>query len=57
MEWFKRRRERYEQGLDEELRFHLEQQIADYIAEGLSAAEARRRALMEFCGTTQVKEE
>ncbi len=40
-----------------ELRFHLEQQIADNISAGLSAEEARRRAQQEFGGLERVKEE
>ena len=46
-----------EGGLDKELRFHLEQQITDYIAAGLSPQEARRRARLEFGGLDRVKEE
>jgi len=33
-----------ERQLDAELRFHLEKQMAHYIAAGLSCEEARRRA-------------
>lgn len=46
-----------EKRLDAELQFHVEQQIADYIAEGMAPEEARRRAHMEFGGLDQVKEE
>ena len=42
--------------LDKELRFHLDQRVADYIASGLTPEEARRRAALEFGGFTQVKE-
>jgi len=48
---------RDEKRLDAELRFHIEQQIADYVAEGMRPEEARRRARMEFGGMDQVKEE
>jgi putative ABC transport system permease protein len=48
---------RTERQLDAELRFHLEQQIADYVAAGMSPEEARRRARLEFGGLDQVKEE
>src|SRR5271165_2881049 len=34
--------------LDDELRFHLEQQIAEKVAAGMSAEEARHAALREF---------
>jgi predicted permease len=43
--------------LDKELRFHLEQQINDYVAAGMPPAEARRRAQQEFGGLERVKEE
>src|SRR5271168_2884499 len=51
------RRSSEEMDLDRELRFHLERQIADYIAAGMSPGEARRRARREFCGLDLVKEE
>jgi predicted permease len=59
MRWYQRlfRRARTERQLDAELRFHLEQQIADYVATGLSPEEARRRARREFGALDQVKEE
>src|SRR5215813_6854507 len=46
-----------ERQLDAELRFHLEQRIADNVASGMSADEARRQALIEFHGIERVKEE
>jgi putative ABC transport system permease protein len=59
MRWYRRlfRRARTERQLDSELRFHLEQQIADYIAAGTRPEEARRLARLEFGGLDQVKEE
>jgi putative ABC transport system permease protein len=59
MRWYRRvfRRERTEKQLDAELRFHLDQQIADYVATGMTPEEARRRARLEFGGLDQVKEE
>src|ERR1700756_1113658 len=48
---------RTESDLDKELRFHLEQQIASYIASGITPEEARRRANLEFGGLERVKEE
>ncbi len=42
--------------LDKELRFHVDQRVADYIASGLTPEEARRRAAVEFGGIAQVKE-
>lgn len=46
-----------EKRLDSELQFHLEQQIADYVAAGMSAEEASRRARAEFGGVELYKEE
>jgi hypothetical protein len=59
MRWYQRLfcRERTEKQLDAELRFHLEQQIADYVAAGMTPEEARRRTRLEFGGLDQVKEE
>lgn len=59
MRWHQRlfRRAQTEKHLDAELRFHLEQQIADYVATGMTPEEARRRARLEFGGLDQVKEE
>jgi putative ABC transport system permease protein len=51
------RREAVEGELNDELRFHLEHQIAENIASGMSQEEARRSALREFGGLEQVKEE
>ncbi len=48
---------RAENELDRELRFHIEKQIADNVAAGMSAAEAQRRAQLEFGGIDRVKEE
>ena len=42
--------------LDAELQFHLEQQIADNIAAGMTAEEGRRRAQIEIGGVEQVKQ-
>lgn len=46
-----------ENELDDELRFHLEQQIDKYIKSGMSQAEAVRRARLEFGGLDQIKNE
>src|SRR5208282_1953563 len=43
--------------LDDELRFHVERQIAANIAAGMPPAEARNAALREFGGVDQVREE
>ncbi len=59
MRWFRRLWEKAltERRLDSELQFHLEQQIADYVASGLPPSEARRRASLEFGGLERFKEE
>ena len=59
MNWLTRlfRKEQTEKHLDAELRDHLDRQIADYVAEGISPEEARRRAKLEFGGLERVKEE
>jgi putative ABC transport system permease protein len=47
---------RDEKDFDEELRAHLELLEAEYLASGLDAKEAHRRALIDLGGFTQVKE-
>jgi putative ABC transport system permease protein len=49
-------RSRVEQELDDELRFHLEQQVASYVRQGLAPEDAVRRARLEFGGLDQIKE-
>jgi predicted permease len=51
------RREEMEGELDEELRFHLEKEIEQNVARGMSPVEARRMALVEFGGVERVREE
>jgi MacB-like periplasmic core domain len=51
------RRNDAEQELGSELRFHLERQIEEKVAAGMTPQEARRAALREFGGVEQVKEE
>ena len=59
MNWWKRllKRNELERQLDSELRFHFERQVSDFIRSGMSGAEARRRARLDFGGVEQVKEE
>ncbi len=42
--------------VDDELRFHLEQEIEANVARGMSPGQARRTALREFGGVTQTRE-
>ena len=51
------RRKKVEDELDDELRFHFEQQVSKFIQSGLPSQEARRRARLEFGGMDQLKEE
>jgi putative ABC transport system permease protein len=43
--------------LDDELRFHFEQQVEKFTRAGLSPEQARRQARLEFGGDDQIKEE
>jgi putative ABC transport system permease protein len=51
------RRRSVEQELDEELRFHLENEIEKLMRSGLTREEASRKAKMSLGGVDQVKEE
>jgi predicted permease len=51
------RRNAVDRELDDEMRFHLERQIAANIESGMSRREARDAALREFGGVEQYKEE
>jgi putative ABC transport system permease protein len=46
-----------ERETDQELHFHLDRQIAEYAAAGMSHEEARRAAILEFGGVEQFKEQ
>ena len=50
------RRSSMERELDEEMRFHLEQQVERNLARGMSPQEARRNALLKFGGVDRFKE-
>ena len=52
-----RLRGRRQQELDEELRLHLEQEIAQHVVRGMSATEARRTTLRTFGRVEKVKDE
>ncbi len=51
------RRDRLERELDDELRFHYEELVAEKMRAGLSPDESRRQARLEFGGLEQVKEQ
>jgi predicted permease len=51
------RREQIDRDLDDELQYHLEMKIEEYVAKGMSSNEARYAALREMGGMEQRKEE
>jgi putative ABC transport system permease protein len=59
MFWWKSlfRKRALEAQLDTELHFHIEKLTNDYLAEGMTPEEARRKATLEFGGREQIKEE
>ena len=62
MHWLKKiralfHRPQLEIQMDDELRFHLEKQIEQNLAWGMSAEEARYAAIRQFGNVSQVKEE
>jgi putative ABC transport system permease protein len=50
------RRDALESGLDEEIRFHIDQQAEKNRRAGMSAEEARRQALLKFGGVEGIRE-
>jgi putative ABC transport system permease protein len=59
MNWVRRafHKSQVERLLDKELQFHLDRQIADYVATGMEPEEARRRVRLEFGTPDRVKED
>src|SRR5262245_55804225 len=59
MSWWKAlfRRREFDSQLETELRFHIEKLTEEGVAAGLTPEEARRRAILEFGGKEQFKEE
>src|SRR5580693_2274783 len=59
MHWLHRLflKDQTEKHLDAELRDHLERQISDYIASGMTPEEARRRAHLDFGGLELIKQQ
>jgi putative ABC transport system permease protein len=51
------RRNAVESELDDELRFHFDQQVEKFVESGLPLPEARRRARLAFGGSDHIKEE
>ena len=54
-QWFSRKK-KWEQDLNEELRFHIEQQTAANIAAGMPREEARRQTMLQLGAVEGVKE-
>jgi putative ABC transport system permease protein len=50
-------RKQVESELEKEMRYHLERQVAENIAEGMGAREAREAAVRVFGGVSQIEEE
>ncbi len=59
MKWWRRflQKKQMEKRLQDELQFHLERQVSDYVRAGMSEQEARRKAHLQFGGIEGVKEE
>src|SRR5438477_367038 len=53
--WFRRRQ--LESGLDRELQYHIDRRVTHLMLSGLPECEARRQAMLELGGLTQVREE
>jgi predicted permease len=53
--WFSRKK--WEQELDDELRFHIERQTAENVAAGLAPEEARRQAVLQLGAAEGLKED
>ncbi len=51
------RRKKLDEDLDEELRSHLDLAVEENMCRGMSKEEARARAMREFGGVTQIKED
>jgi predicted permease len=50
-------RKKLERRLESEIEYHLDRVTQSYLAQGLDPQEARRRALIEFGGATQIRED
>src|SRR5215510_11542267 len=55
LNWFRLRN--LENGLDRELKYHIDRRVGDLMQSGLPEPEARKQAALEFGGLTQVQEE
>src|SRR5438309_12104191 len=55
LNWFRLRK--LDSDLDRELSYHLDRRVSDLVRSGLPEPEARRRAVLEVGGVTQIREE
>ena len=55
LNWF--RLGNLESGLDRELQYHIDRHVSDLVQSGMPEPEARRKAVQELGGVTQVREE
>ena len=55
LNWFRLRN--LENGLDRELKYHIDRRVADLMQSGLSEPEARRQTALELGGAAQIQEE
>ena len=46
-----------ESQIDDELRFHVEERVREYVAGGMNEAEARRQTMLKFGGASKLREE
>ena len=56
MEWFRSWRRRRDPRIVDEVRFHCDRLVEDYVAGGLTRAEAERRAFLEFGNVGAIEE-
>src|SRR5207253_1174121 len=57
MRWIDKLTGRLERDLEEELRFHIDRQIQENVAAGMTPRQARSAALRQLGGLEQIKEE
>jgi macrolide transport system ATP-binding/permease protein len=50
-------RKKLERRLESEIDYHIERVTQSYVAQGMDPQEARRQALLEFGGATQIQED
>ncbi len=46
-----------ENQIDDEIRFHVEERVREYVAGGMTEAEARRQTMLKFGGASKLREE